>query len=835
MKKALVLALLIISMSMMGAIHAQTAPANWTIMHYTAVDNDLEGAAFNDYYEMQSIGSGEGVNIVAQLDRAEGFESRFGDWTDTRRFFIQQVPPQPAPDMAAIRAAVVDYLVAAGAGDAESLTQQAAQAPDDVLRNLYEANNLGVTFEQTPVQELGELDMGDPQSLVDFIEWSVQNYPAEHYMLIIGSHGGGWRGIGPDNGGAQPSMLDLPEIDAALTTARENLGLDKLDIIGFDACLMAVTDVAAMLEPHADYVLFSQEVIPSNGWEYFNSISAMQQNSDWDAFQVGSAFVDSYMEYYAGQGARTKVGLSLVDTAALPNLRESLANFAAVVSADTAEVLSALGTARNNSQIFGASLGDGGEHYSYIDLRDFMNWFSLQPTITEDEYFAALEVIAAYDAAVPYSQADSRLPRAYGLSVYLPSTAGTYDATYPTMAPETMTFWDQYLTGFYDTVATALDGSSLQLEITDVFTLGGVGSFVDNPVVFFDAGGQGVVNLAYTISYVAEDGTYMVVDTSPISYNTILPTGELLIEYPSELTPSTFNWSVEFPFISDGTNRALSLLQTSNAGNELSVSGTYVTPQGSQPAVLVFDAETRTYSGLLASDGVTVYQAAPNPGDQFIVDLVSISPDGEVFTQPQTDTPLTFGLEPFSLFLLPAVSGDYSIHLTMTDLAGNTISRRTDLAINNDTIDGTVRGYTDTNEGIHFEYPFNWGESYSYTNEDGSLTNAVSDADGTQNVYVDVFYETDAASALESILNMTDGVVSDVTETTFGGVPAVTATIVSETDDGTLTSVVIALANEPGASVVVFTFAGVGQDVQPDPAVIQWLGATLEFFPPLLD
>ncbi|MBI5931571.1 MAG: hypothetical protein HY862_19845 [Chloroflexi bacterium] len=837
MKKFLVLALLLTSG--LGVFPIQTSqaqqsePANWTIMHYTDVDNNLEGAAFNDYYEMQSAGSMDGVTIVAQLDRAEGFDTRFGDWTDTRRFVMEYVPQAEPADAKGERAAVVEFLVARGAGTVEDLTAQAENTPDETIHRLYTENNLGVTFDQTPVEDLGEVDMGDPQSLVDFIEWSVQNYPAEHYMLVIGSHGGGWRGIGPDDGLGQESMLELPEIDAALATARADLGIDKFDIVGFDACLMAVTDVAVMLEPHADYVLFSQEVIPSNGWEYYHSITAMQQHPEWDAFQVGSTFVDSYMDYYGGVGARTKVGLSLVETAGLPDLLATLEDFAAVVGSDTAELLSALGTARNNSQAFATSLSSRGEYYSYIDLRDFMNWFSLQTSITEDAYSAALAVIAAYDNTVIYSRADSHLPGATGLAVYLPAQADSYDTTYPAAAPSSFAFWQAYLDQFYQTISTELDGSALSLDIKNVFTLGESGSSVDNPVIFFDAAGVGVVDITYSILYVQEDGSRILVDTAPIAYTTTLPTGETVTEYPNELTPSTFNWSVEFPYLTDGTNSLLSVASTS--GNQLSISGTYVTAQGRQPAALLFDAGTYTFLGMLASNGESVYEPVPTPGDQFIVDMVIISPDGEIVVQPQEDTPLTFGLEPFTFGYKPAISGSYVIGLSITDLAGNTVRKWADLSINNEGIDGTLRSYTDTNEGVYFQYPYAWGEMYSLSNDDGSLTNALSDPNGTQSLFVDVYLETDALSALEANLANIEGDVSEIQETTFAGLPAYEAFYTVTTDDGTATTIVISVLNEQAGSVVVFSFSAWGDGVQPDTSVIDLLDNTIYFFPPILE
>ena len=829
MKRASLFVLLFLSLCSVAT--AQDS-ANWTILHYTDVDNNLEGAAFNDYYEMQIAGSGSGVNIVAQLDRAEGYETRFGDWTDTRRFFIEQVPPLPELDIDGKREAVIQFFVEQGA-DEDAIRAEAAGLDDATVTMIFENYNLGVSFDQTAIEELGEVDMGDPQALFDFIVWGVENFPAEHYMVVIGSHGAGWRGIGPDEGEGE-SLLELPEISNALEAARAQLGIRKFDIVGFDACLMAVADVAVMLEPHADYVLFSQEVIPSNGWEYTNSIIAMQNNPEWDAFQVGANFVDNYMAYYAGVGARTKVGLSLVETAGLPNLLATLQNFSDAVAADGVALLSPLGVARNNSQIFGASLGDRADHYSYVDLRDFMTWFSVQTTITEAAFSAAQEVMAAYDAAVVYSISDSALPGATGLAVYLPSGPLYYEAfgtDYPALAPPSFAFWQDYLNQFYSTIVSELDGSALQLDINNVFTLGESGSSVDGPVVFFDAAGLGVVDLTYTIAYINEDGSRTIVDTAPISYTSILPTGETVIEYPNELTPSTFTWGVEFPFISDGTNSVLSLLQASGS-NEAFAQGTYVNAQGSQPAFLIFNVSTLTYVGMLAIADEAPYEVNPLPGDQFVVDLFNISPEGEVTVTPMADIPLTFGAVPFTLTYGPAASGDYVVALSMTDLAGNQVAANTQISINNDNVDGSVRGYTDTNEGVYFQYPYAWGESYQIANDDGSVTNAVGDVDGIQTLYVDVYPDTDAETALFNLVAEIEG-ASEITETTLGGLQAYAADYVIEDEAGTVYVTVGSVFHEESGSAVVFTLQSLIDDEAASAEIAELLDATLTLFAPI--
>lgn len=804
MKRFAVIGLLVCTLLVLQGAFGQ-AIDNWTILHYTAVDNDLEGYGLEDYYEMQVAGSGSGVNIVTQLDRAEGYDPRFGDWTTTRRFYIEYVEPLPEVDLPTMRAALVEFALSMDNG--EQAASQVDELPDDQVQAIYR-NVIRESFVQPPVEDLGEVDMGDPQALFDFIVWGVENYPAEHYLIVIGSHGAGWRGIGPDEN-PEDSILTLPEIDVALGEARAVLGIDRFDIIGFDACLMGVTDVAVALEQHADYVLFSQELIPGNGWEYTLSIQAMQANPDWDAFQVGANFIDNYMAYYAGPGARTKVGLSLIETAQLPTLLGALDNFTQVVGANTLELLSALGTARNNSQAFATGLGDRGDVYSYVDLRDFMNWFSLQTTITEDAYFAAQEVIAAYDAAVVYSLADDKLPRATGLAVYLPTNADVYTAygtSYPDAAPPTFGFWQAYLDAFFATVQTELDGSDLLLEIDSVFTVGEVGSVLDNPIVSFQAGGRGVVDLTYTITALLDDGTRVIVDSFPIAYYTVLPTGETAIEYPNELTPSTFTWGAEIPFLSDGVNSVLAVAQaTSASGGEAIIQGTLVRAEGEQPAYLVFDTATLTYTGLLTINDNAPIEAEPNPGDQFIVDLLSFSPDGELTVEPLTDQPLTFGIEPFTLTYQPALTGIYEIGLTMADLAGNRMYRSAEVAIDNTSADGTIRGYTDTFGGVYFQYPREWGDSVTLANDDGSVTQTVSDVDGLSAIFVDVYPEVDAADALSSVMAMFDVEYGDVIEIALGGQPGLAVEYATTGDAGPTTGVFVSLFNEGSNAAIMLT------------------------------
>ncbi len=90
------------------------------------------------------------------------------------------------------------------------------------------------------------------------------NYPAEQYDLILWNHGGGaFFGYGFDE--TTNDSLTLDELDQAFADSPFHDG-NKLEFIGFDACLMANIETAHTLSPYANYMVASQESEPGSGW-----------------------------------------------------------------------------------------------------------------------------------------------------------------------------------------------------------------------------------------------------------------------------------------------------------------------------------------------------------------------------------------------------------------------------------------------------------------------------------------------------------------------------------------------------------------------------------------
>jgi hypothetical protein len=99
-----------------------------------------------------------------------------------------------------------------------------------------------------------ESNMGDKDTLAEFILYAKKNYPAKHYILEIWGHGNGWLGVSFDRNDAD--MLTVNEIKEAIEKADL-----KLDILLFSACYMGNVEVAYGLKDVTKYLVASENVM----------------------------------------------------------------------------------------------------------------------------------------------------------------------------------------------------------------------------------------------------------------------------------------------------------------------------------------------------------------------------------------------------------------------------------------------------------------------------------------------------------------------------------------------------------------------------------------------
>ena len=162
----------------------------------------------------------------------------------------------------------------------------------------------------------GNLDMGNSDTLVNFVNLARNIFPAEHYALVFDDHGMGVSGAMTDDSSPKdisgdPSYLTLSEIRQALEKITE-LGVKKIDVLFFYTCSMAMLETAYELRGLTDYFVASEDTAfnPPDG--YPNYVSNVQANTMPAA--LATKFVNDYGESFNAQAvsaARTgKLGRS---------------------------------------------------------------------------------------------------------------------------------------------------------------------------------------------------------------------------------------------------------------------------------------------------------------------------------------------------------------------------------------------------------------------------------------------------------------------------------------------------------------------------------------------
>jgi hypothetical protein len=138
------------------------------------------------------------------------------------------------------------------------------------------------------VADWGERDMGNPQTLIDFVTWSKANYPADHYALIFWGHGWAWRPGVVMRDDTNNDTLDYPEEKGAMPS------LGFIDVVGYDGCNMASIEIFNLWRGHATAVTGSQEWVGGEGLQYdlvLAQLAAAQGNMTAD--QVAVAFAQT--------------------------------------------------------------------------------------------------------------------------------------------------------------------------------------------------------------------------------------------------------------------------------------------------------------------------------------------------------------------------------------------------------------------------------------------------------------------------------------------------------------------------------------------------------------
>ncbi|MBO5292515.1 MAG: hypothetical protein J6B10_04960 [Lachnospiraceae bacterium] len=236
---------------------------------------------------------------------------------------------------------------------------------EKLQRWLYNSEGLQLVDEQESA------NMGDAQTLYDFLSFANSNYPADKVAVTFWNHGGG-----SVNGAAFDELygldsLDLAEMyqafDAVWPADAEN---PALELVGFDTCLMATVDVAATFQNFARYLVASEEVEPGNGWLYSGWMGALADDPTMDGAELGTAICDTYYEGCEAVGTQDQTTLSLIDLSKLTPLLEAYESFgqeAFVAATEDPGFFAELGRAAVQSENYGGNTREQG-YTNMVDL-----------------------------------------------------------------------------------------------------------------------------------------------------------------------------------------------------------------------------------------------------------------------------------------------------------------------------------------------------------------------------------------------------------------------------------------------------------------------------------
>lgn len=286
--------------------------------------------------------------------------------------------------------------------------------PNRTQRFLYDSQGMRL------VSDEHISNMGDAETLSNFLSYCKEEHPADHTMILFWNHGSGAFGYGVDVVYGE-DRLTLEELREAFSVVYQpNEENPPIDLIGFDACLMASMEVANTFHGFASYLVGSEEVEPGEGWYYTDWLGKLAENPQMNAAQLGKTISDSYMEYYSrasiAQKAPASELFSLIDLKYIDDLYAAYDAFAGAALKKTAEypgMVALIGQAANRSIKYA-----GAAHTSCntMDLGMFMDEVM--------EYYPqeAKAVRDLLDRVVVYNLPGQAVRESQGITVYYPST-----------------------------------------------------------------------------------------------------------------------------------------------------------------------------------------------------------------------------------------------------------------------------------------------------------------------------------------------------------------------------------------------------------------------------
>lgn len=305
------------------------------------------------------------------------------------------------------------------------------------------------------VEQLGDVDSGDPQTVVDFVRWAMKTAPGERQAVVLWNHGGGFRTSDLDP--THAAVRGKGERALFTTTIRKILSLDgkrdreiaiddatshsldtiemgrvckllarehgrPLELLGMDACLMSNLEVAYQVRADVAHIVGSEELEPGAGWPYDRALKDLGKDPGMDGAALGKVVVDRYVESYRSQRNVWPITQCAVATEGVEKLTRPLDALVEALTAALPDAWPALYRAQTSAVQFELDLVDLGS------LCERLVDAGISDAVSE----AAGEVQAALKPdgyVLAEGHLGNQVEGATGISVYLPAPSAPALAT----------------------------------------------------------------------------------------------------------------------------------------------------------------------------------------------------------------------------------------------------------------------------------------------------------------------------------------------------------------------------------------------------------------------
>jgi len=261
-----------------------------------------------------------------------------------------------------------------------------------------------------------EANMGDPNTLNIFVDFAVSKFTAEHYVLVLWDHGNDVSGVCWDE--HPTDHLTHPEVASALSKFH-------IDILAFDACLMAMVEVAYEYNQYAlntDYLVGCENYVPVSGYPCNTILDDLNQNPAMSEVELAQMIVRDYVEFYkprAHFSGGVMGTLSAID----------LTKIEAVVTDLSAFTQALMNNMQANHEMISIARGDAMLLWSeygwdrYVDLPTFVENITLTATDSTVQsagnvlLYSLSKAIVALGNTKPMESAGAR-----GMGIWFPSS-----------------------------------------------------------------------------------------------------------------------------------------------------------------------------------------------------------------------------------------------------------------------------------------------------------------------------------------------------------------------------------------------------------------------------